>query len=315
MSGSHPAGPPSSSHTNSRQRLYWAFATQLLFFLVELVAGLLTNSLALLADAGHMFSDVGALGLSLLAIRFALKPPTATKTYGYHRLEILTALFNGVVLWATAAYILYEAYHRFFSPPALGGLPLMVVAALGLVVNLVGAVILFPARDESLNLRAAFLHLLADSLGSVAALVAGLAIYFKGWYWVDPVAGGLIAVMVVAGSWRLVIEAADILMEATPRHLDLDQVEAALLSHAKVQGVHDLHIWSISSGVAALSVHVRVADGHDRDCLIWELEELLDHRFGLNHVTIQTEGPGYHNPQICPLHHASLAGAPRGAAP
>jgi cobalt-zinc-cadmium efflux system protein len=286
---------------SSRRRLVLAFWTQLAFFLVELVGGILTNSLALLADAGHMLTDVGALGLSLLALFWTAKPPTPQKTYGYHRLEILVALINGLVLWAMAGYIFFEAYRRFFQPPQISSLPLLIIASLGLLVNLLGLYILYPSREHSINLRSAFLHLLADSLGSVAAIAAGVAILWQGWYWFDPLAGAIIGVMIILGSWQLVWEAANILLEATPKHIKLDQVQATLEDHPGVKEVHDLHIWTISTGLHAISVHVVVEDRNDRDCLTWELEELLRHRFGLEHATIQTEGPGFHNPRTCPL--------------
>ncbi len=180
MTGPHQAHLYSPRHQASRRRLSIAFASQAVFFVVELVGGILTNSLSLLADAGHMLSDVGALGLSLLALYFTLKPPTPKKTYGYHRLEILAALVNGLALWAMAAYICYEGYQRFFQPPAIHSRPLLVIATLGLLVNLFGVAILYPARGHGLNLRSAFLHLAADSLGSLAVIAAGLAIFFKG---------------------------------------------------------------------------------------------------------------------------------------
>jgi len=293
--------PHDHRYQRSRRPLLWALITQVIFFVVELVGGLLTNSLALIADAGHMLSDVVALGLSLLALVYTQKPHTAQKTYGYHRLEILVALVNGLALWAIAAYILYDAYFRFSEPPVIASLPLMVIAGLGLLINLFGVIILYPTKDQSINLRSAFLHLLADSLGSIAAIAAGLAIYLKGWYWFDPLAAAVIAVLILVGSWQLVWEAADILMEATPRHIDLAEVRRALEGHPGVAEIHDLHVWSISSGLFALSVHVVLEDSRDRDCLTWELEELLAHRFGLDHATIQLEGPGYHNPRVCPL--------------
>jgi cobalt-zinc-cadmium efflux system protein len=302
MSGAH-----SLTHAHnhrfesSRRRLGLAFWTQLSFFVVELVGGLLTNSLALLADAGHMLSDVGALGLSLLALWWTARPPTSQRTYGYHRLEILVALINGLALWAMAGYIFYEASGRFFNPPRISSLPLLVIASLGLLVNLLGMYVLYPSREANLNLRSAFLHLLADSLGSVAAIGAGAAIYWKGWYWSDPLAGVVVSVMIIYGSWQLVWEAADILLESTPRHLDLNEVQQALESHPAVKLVHDLHIWTIASNLYALSVHVAIDGAENRDCLTWELEELLRRRFGLEHNTIQLEGPDFHDPQVCPL--------------
>ncbi|MBM4275613.1 MAG: cation transporter [Deltaproteobacteria bacterium] len=303
----HAHSHPHPHRLSSRRRLAVAFWTQAVFFAVELVGGLLTNSLALLADAGHMLSDVGALGLSLLALYWMAKPPTARKTYGYHRLEILVALVNGLILWGMAAYILYEAYFRFYKPPAISGLPMLIIASLGLLVNLLGMFILFPHREHSLNIRSAFLHLLADSLGSVAAMAAGAAILWQGWYWFDPLAGAVVGVMIIVGSWQLVWEAADILLEATPKHIDLAQVQAALEAHPGVAHVHDLHVWTIASGIYALSVHVGVDGREDRDCLTWELEELLRKRFGLEHATIQTEGPDYQNPRVCPLNNVAEA--------
>jgi cobalt-zinc-cadmium efflux system protein len=287
---------------SSRRRLQLAFWTQLAFFVVELGGGILTNSLALLADAGHMLSDVGALGLSLLALKWTARPPTQEKTFGYHRLEILVALVNGMVLWAMAGYIFYAAAGRFWQPPAISSRPLIIIASLGLLVNLFGMYVLMPSREHNLNLRSAFLHLLADSFGSVAAIAAGVAIWWRGWYWVDPVAGVIVGVLIVISSWQMMREAADILMESTPRHIALDEVEQSLKSHPQVKQVHDLHIWTIASGLYALSVHVTIDNRINRDCLTLELEELLRHRFGLEHNTIQIEGPDFDDPQACPLH-------------
>jgi cobalt-zinc-cadmium efflux system protein len=301
MNNPQPYSPHEHRFLHSRRRLFLAFITQLVFFVVELVGGLLTNSLALIADAGHMLSDVAALGLSLIALQYTQKPPTVRRTFGYHRLEILAALINGLALWAMAAFILYHAYGRFAEAPEIPSLPLIAIAGLGLLVNLLGVVILYPTKDRSINLRSAFLHLLADSLGSVAAIAAGLAIYFQGWYWFDPLAGAIIAILIVISSWRLVGEAADILMETTPKHLDFNEVARVLETHPGVEEIHDLHIWTISSGLFSLSVHVVLSDSRDRDCLTGELENLLARRFGLEHVTIQLEGPGYHNPRICCL--------------
>ena len=269
--------------------------------MVELGGGILTNSLALLADAGHMLSDVAALGLSLLALTWTTRPPNAQKTYGYHRLEILVALVNGLALWAMAGYIFYEAVNRLFQPPVISGSPLIIISGLGLVVNLFGMYVLLPTRGHNINLRSAFIHLLSDSFASFAAVVAGLAIWWQGWYWFDPLAGVLVGVMIVIGSWQLVWEAAEILLESTPRHIAADEVQHSLENHPQVKQVHDLHIWTIASGIYALSVHVTIDNQSNRDCLTWELEELLRQQFGLEHNTIQIEGPDFHDPQACPL--------------
>jgi cobalt-zinc-cadmium efflux system protein len=250
-----------------------------------------------------MLSDVAALGLSLLALAWAARPPTDRKTFGYHRLEILVALVNGLVLWAIAGFIFYEAAWRFFQPPIVASRPLMIIAALGLMVNLLGMYVLMPSRTHNLNLRSAFLHLLGDSLGSVAAIAAGVAIWWRGWYWFDPLAGGIVGVLIIISSWQLVWEAAEILLESTPRHIPLEAVQQSLESHPQVTQVHDLHIWTIASGIYALSVHVTINNHLNRDCLTGELEELLRERFGLDHNTIQIEGPDFHDPQVCPLQH------------
>jgi len=285
----------------SRRRLHLAFWTQSAFFVVELGGGILTNSLALLADAGHMLSDVGALGLSLLALKWTARSPTAQKTFGYHRLEILVALVNGLVLWAMAGYIFYAAAGRFFQPPAISSRPLIIIASLGLLVNLFGMYVLMPSREHNLNLRSAFLHLLGDSLGSMAAIVAGVAIWWQGWYWFDPLASVIVGVMIVISSWQLVWEAADILLESAPKHIAAEAVQQSLENHPQVKQVHDLHIWTIASGIYSLSVHVTIDNQSNRDCLTWELEELLRRRFGLEHNTIQIEGPDFHDPRACPL--------------
>ncbi len=292
---------------SSRRRLWLAFWTQLAFLVVEVVGGIMANSLALLADAGHMLSDVGALGLSLLALAWTARPPTERKTFGYHRLEILVALVNGLVLWAISGFIFYEAAWRFFQPPEVSSRPLIIIASLGLMVNLLGMYVLMPSREHNLNLRSAFLHLLGDSLGSVAAIGAGVAIWWGGWYWFDPLAGALVGVLIIISSWQLVWEAAEILLESTPRNIPLDEVKQSLENHPQVKGVHDLHIWTIASGIYALSVHVTIDNHINRDCLTWELEDLLRDRFGLEHNTIQIEGPDFHDPQVCLLHRLSEA--------
>jgi cobalt-zinc-cadmium efflux system protein len=290
-------------HESSRRRLWLAFGTQSAFLVVEVVGGIMANSLALLADAGHMLSDVGALGLSLWALAWTARPATDTKTYGYHRLEILVALVNGLVLWAIAGVIFYEAAWRFFQPPAVKSQLLLIVAGCGLLVNLLGMYVLMPSREHNLNLRSAFLHLLGDSLGSVAAIAAGAAIWWRGWYWFDPLAAIIVGVLIIISSWQLVWEAVAILLESTPKHIPLGAVQEALENHPQVKRVHDLHIWTIASGIFASSVHITIDNHLNRDCLALELESLLRDRFGLEHNTIQIEGPDYDNPQVCPLHY------------
>jgi cobalt-zinc-cadmium efflux system protein len=201
-----------------------------------------------------------------------------------------------------AGYIFFEAVNRLFQPPAISGSPLIIIAGLGLMVNLLGMYVLLPTREHNINLRSAFIHLLSDSFASFAAVVAGLAIWWQGWYWFDPLAGIIVGVMIVISSWQLVWEAADILLESTPRHIAVDAVQQSLENHPQVKQVHDLHIWTIASGIYALSVHVTIDNQINRDCLTWELEELLRQQFGLEHNTIQIEGPDFHDPRVCPIH-------------
>ena len=198
------------------------------FFLVELGGGIWTNSLALVSDAGHMFSDVGALGFSLTAIIWAARPPTPAKTYGYHRLEILAALINGLILWGITAWIFFVAIQRVQDPPAVKSYPMLIIALVGLLVNLASAWLLYPSQHRSINLRSAFLHLAADAVGSVAAIVASLAMLLKGWYWFDPLVSFFIGILIIAASWQLIQEATEILMESTPRHLDIQKVSQSL---------------------------------------------------------------------------------------
>jgi cobalt-zinc-cadmium efflux system protein len=284
-----------------RRQLAVSLALTAVFFVVELVGGIWTNSLALVGDAGHMLSDVGALGLSLVALTFALKTPTPEKTFGYHRLEILAALLNALVLWGIAGFIFYEAYHRLASPPQVKSQAMLVIASIGLMVNLLCAWILFSSHDKSINLRSAFLHVAADALGSVAAISAALVMLFKGWFWFDPVVSIFIGLLIIVGSYHIVQETAEILMEATPRHIDYAGLQGALEKIPGINNVHDLHVWTISTGIYSLSVHV-VADIHqDRDDLIAYINEMLCQEFGLVHNTIQIEGKDCSCSLICCL--------------
>lgn len=285
-----------------RQRLMVCLLLTFGFFLVELVGGFLTNSLALLSDAGHMLSDVGTLAFSLTAIWWAAKPPTPTKTFGYHRLEILAALINGLVLWGIAAVIIIEGYQRWLAPPPVRSGLMFFIATAGLGVNLLAAWLLFPAQKKSINIRSAFLHVLADGLGSLGAVAASLAMLWRGWYWFDPLASFFIAILIVLGSWHLVKEAADILMESTPRHIDLQAVKEKLLAVPGVIDLHELHIWSIASGLYAISLHAVIADNCQPEEVRCRLEDILHDGFGLEHTTIQIETQGFSCPDYCLWH-------------
>ena len=286
------AGHSHGAGERSLKRLAIVLALSAAYMLAEVAGGLASHSLALLADAGHMLSDVGALALSAFAIWIARKPPTARRTYGYHRTEILAALVNGALLVAVSVYIFVEAWQRFRHPPEVEAPLMMAVAAGGLLVNLAGMRLLAAGRHDSLNVRGAWLHMATDALGSVQAIVAGGLIWAFGWQWADPVASALIGVLVVWSSWSLLRETVGVLMEAAPGHIDVDQVRSTLLAVADVRAVHDLHVWTITSGRESLSAHVVIEKGGARRGLLAEIRQRLHDRFGIHHVTIQVEPEG-----------------------
>jgi cobalt-zinc-cadmium efflux system protein len=256
--------------------------------LVELVGGLLANSLALLADAGHMLADVVALAVALWVSHMAQRPATAERTYGLLRLEILAALVNGAFLIAIAVGIGIEAVDRLRTPPTINGGLLMGVATVGLVANAVAAVILHRGHQHSLNQRAAYLHVLGDLLGSVGALVAGGLVFWTGWAAADPIVSVAIGGLILAGAWRLVRESVDVLLEGTPRHISLADVHRQLAAVEGVASVHDLHVWTVTSGVVAMSGHLVVRDPADHQRVLEAAQGLMG-RLGIAHVTVQIE--------------------------
>lgn len=276
-----------------RGRLIGALAVTSIIALAEAVGGYLSNSLALLSDAGHMLADVSALALSLLALWFAGKPATVKKTYGYYRLEILSALANGVVLLGITVLIALEAWRRLRSPAEIKLGPMAGVAAVGLVANLVALSLLH--RSHSMNVRGAFLHVAGDALSSVGVLLGAALIWRTGWPWVDPAISLLIAVVIVAGAFRLVRDAVDVLLEAVPSHVDMEAVKGILVRVPGVTAVHDLHVWSISSGIYALSAHLVVLDPMvcNNDQILSAVKHELFDRFGIDHTTIQIESETY----------------------
>ena len=277
-----------SSAFAHRGRLRWALALTLTYMVAEALGGLWTGSLALLADAGHMLSDAAALALSLFAVKIAQRPPTPERTFGFYRTEILAALANGATLVAISIFIVLEAYERWQRPIEVRGFEMMWIAAGGLVVNLISLRILAAGRDESLNLRGAWLHVLTDALGSLQALIAGLLIWRFGWTWIDPLASILIALLVVFSAWSLLKDAVAVLMEGTPAHIDIAEVRSAIAALPGVQSVHDLHVWTITSGLESLSAHV-VCTERPRTAVLTEIRETLSQRFGIDHQTIQLE--------------------------
>ena len=270
-----------------------------LYAVAEVIGGMVTNSLALLADAGHMLSDAASLGLALFALWIARRPRNADKTFGYHRAEILAALVNGAALVVVAVYIVIEAWSRFRNPEAVDGRTMMWIAVGGLLVNLVGVAVLHGGRDESLNVRGAWLHVVADTLGSVQAIAAGALIWAFGWNIADPVASVLIAVLVAWSSWSLLRDSVNVLMEGTPKHIDAREVREALQSVEGVVEVHDLHLWTITSGFESLSVHARV-EGRARTEVLREIRDIAATRFGIEHSTVQLEDADECGDGSCP---------------
>jgi cobalt-zinc-cadmium efflux system protein len=284
---------PKRRSLEDQRRLAGALALVAMYMLAEVVGGLWANSLALLADAGHMLSDCAALALSVFAIWIARRPATPRRSYGYYRAEILAALVNGATLIAISIFIFVEAAQRLVAPPRVEGELLMLIALGGLVVNVLGLWIVAGRRSESLNVRGAWLHMASDALGSVAAIAAGLGVWAFSWNWVDPIASILIGLLVIRSAWHLVSEAVAILMESTPGHIDVDQVRDRLMALPGTSEVHDLHIWTITSGVEALSAHVVIEDGCSHDALLKQIREELYRQFGIDHITIQLEPLGF----------------------
>src|SRR5688500_18243138 len=257
--------------------------------IAEAVGGWLTNSLALIADAGHMLTDVAALTLTLFAIWFATRPATSRKTYGYYRLEILAASVNGVALVLLSIWIIYEALERWIDPPEIAGTRLMLIAGGGLVVNIIAAYLLHSDHEHDMNMRGAYLHVIGDLLGSVAAIIAGVMIAAFGWLWADALGSLLISLIIIFGAWRLILDSVNVLLEGTPRHINLAAVESAILETAGVGGVHDLHVWTISSGIDALSAHISHDDTVSHSELLAIVRGKLHNKFGIDHLTIQME--------------------------
>jgi cobalt-zinc-cadmium efflux system protein len=259
----------------------------------EAFGGWWTGSLALMADAGHMLADVAALALALVAMWFSARPATSSKTFGYYRLEILAALINGVALVLISLLIFYEAYHRLSAPPQVKSTLMTMVAVGGLAVNVVCAWLLHGEHKEDLNVRGAWLHIIGDALGSVGAIAAGVLMSLYGWYTADPLFSFIIALLIVWSSWNLIRESTNVLLEGTPAHINLAAVEDAILETEGVSDVHDLHIWTITSGREALSAHVIHVETISQPDLLKELRAKLHDRFGVDHLTIQMETPDF----------------------
>lgn len=281
-----------SLRERGRSRLRIVLVLTSLFFVAEVLGGLWTNSLALLSDAGHMLSDMFALGLSLFAFWLSSREPSPTKTYGYYRFEVVAAFINGVLLILIALWIFGEAYSRFQQPAAIKSVPMLVIAILGLLINLLGIYLLHEIGAKNINIKGALFHLVGDAAGSVGAIAAALAIYLTGWTFFDPLVSILIGALIIYSAWRLLWDVVNILMQGVPPHIDLDSIRVEMLSVDGVVGLCDLHLWSLTSEVESLSAHVVVEDMGRNKEILEKLTCLIRDRFGINHVTLQIEDEG-----------------------
>ena len=301
----------SHAHSANKKVLLVSFIIITAFMLVEAVGGYLTNSLALLSDAGHMLSDSVSLGIALLAFILGEKTPSQSKTYGYKRFEILAAVLNGVTLILIAFYIFYEAIERFANPPAVATSGMLAISIIGLLVNIFVAWLMVRGGDteDNLNMRGAFLHVLSDMLGSVGAIAAALLMMFFGWGWADPLASVIVAVLVLRSGYYVTKSSLHVLMEGTPENVDVESVIQTIKARKEIQGIHDLHVWSITSGYNALSCHA-VVDSNltivESEKLLQDIEHNLGH-IGIQHVTIQLETSSH-------LHDDSLLCKAKGEA-
>ena len=274
-------------------RLWWAFAINLVFLVVEVIGGLMVNSLALLADAGHMLTDVGALALAIFVAHLARRAATPNRTFGLLRAEVLGAFLNGATLVLIVGFILYEAWERIGSRQAIDGPIMILIAVFGLIANIASALILAKGHEENVNLRGAFLHMVADALGSVGAIIAGLVIMTTGWVPIDAIASVVIGLLILWSSWGFLKQTMNILLEATPENIDYMEVKESLEAMEHIAAVHDLHIWTITSGMPVLSAHIRLATccadtNHWQNCLS-DANRLIKEKFGIEHTTLQIE--------------------------
>lgn len=284
-------GTPGHNHGAgaSTKRLAIALGLTTAFLIAELVGAFVFDSLALLSDAAHMFTDSAALAIALAAVKIGQRPPDDQRTFGYRRFEILAAAFNAVLLFAVAGYVLIEGIARFFTPRPVESVGMLVVASIGLIVNLISMRILAGGKEDSLNVKGAYLEVWADMLGSLGVIGAAIAIYFTGLNWIDPVAAIAIGLWVLPRTWTLLSDTTHILLQGVPRGFDLNAIRAAMGEVSGVTGVHDLHLWSVAGDDASLTAHVAIADGGDGEAIRRALTGMLETRFAIHHATIQTE--------------------------
>lgn len=286
-------GHSHSAAEANKHRLAIVFGLTTAYLIAEVIGGLVTGSLALLADAGHMLTDVAGLGLALMAIKFAERPATPERTYGYYRGEILAALTNAVVLIGISLYILYEAWERFRNPPEVASGTMLVVGAIGLVINIVGMVILRKSSQESLNMKGAYFEVVSDMLTSIGVLVAAAIMLTTGWYYADPLLSAGIGLFILPRTWMLMRDAVGVLLEGTPSDVNLTAIRSAMAELPGVKEVHDLHVWTLTSGVNAMSAHVVVVDLSIQPEVLGAMHDALTKGFRIAHVTIQIEQEGW----------------------
>lgn len=278
------------SHTGNKKALLSSFILIAVFMIVEVVGGLFTNSLALLSDAGHMLSDAASLGLSFFALKLGEREVSQDKTFGYKRFEIIAAGLNGITLVVVSIYIFYEAFQRLFAPPEVQSQGMLVISVIGFIVNIIAAWMLMKGdKDDNLNIRSAFLHVLGDLLGSVGAIVAALFIMFFGWGIADPIASIIVGILIIISGWRVMKESFHVLMEGAPEQIDIKQVKEALCRVPMVKEVHDLHVWTITSGYPVLSCHITILDNAIHDEILSQSQRILHDQFDIEHSTIQVE--------------------------
>jgi cation diffusion facilitator family transporter len=283
------------SHTpagKNKKRLAIVLALTTAYLIAEVVGGLLTHSLALLADAGHMLTDVAGLGLALMAIQFAERPATPERTYGFYRVEILAALTNGVVLIGISIYILYEAYQRFRNPQEVQSGAMLGVALVGLVINIVGIYLLRAASEESLNMKGAYFEVMSDMLTSIGVIAAAIIMLTSGWYYADPLISAGIGLFILPRTWLLLRDAVGVLLEGTPTDVNLATLREAIGNVNGVAEIHDLHVWSLTSGVNAMSVHTVLADHGLHDEVLAAVQKKVTSEFKIAHATVQVECKG-----------------------
>ena len=288
---------------SSRKLLWWAFWINFLFLLVEVVGGIYTGSLALLSDASHMLTDVGALGLAIIVSHLADRPPDKHRTYGYLKTEILGAFINGASLIAICGFIIWEAIQRIQTPQPILAVPMLVVAALGLAANLTSARLLLNCKSGDINIKAAYLHLIFDALGSVAAIFSGFLIWLWGFYWIDTIASLIIVILILMGTWKMILGSIRMLIDSVPEHLNYGQIKDALINLDHVLDVHDFHIWSIGQNETALSAHLILnedcTDSHHWDQCLKSTQDMLTEKFQINHTTLQIEPHDFPKHENC----------------